>query len=323
MKCQNCGYQVRDATLERCTRCGLRLHAAIAAPDLQRTVPLQMESSRPALPSSAAKTPASKAATSEPPVTKPPVAKPAVAKKRSKRVLWGLVALALIVAVLGTGSIFYANRGHGTPGGNANLVVDVPTATLLPTATATPKPTATSGPQVVTILDDALTASSHSSGWYTDSRNAFFTSDGYHIANGYISYAPIENQSNFNLAVQTRQVAGKANVSYFIQFDAVAKSTKKYEFGIDSLGKFYLSGPGYTIIPSTQIAAIHTGFGAVNTLGVSVTGSHIVLFINGIQVGNANDSGLASGLIGLGVEDRPGNGPMEVVFSNLKITKFV
>lgn len=316
MICRNCGYQVHDVTLELCPRCGLRLGFALpqsmaTTSDTQQTAPLWRESARTAM---------------------PPAAEPPAPKKRSKRVLWGVIALVLVaVAGLGAGGIFYAHGRTGAPDGNAKLAAtatatDMPTATPLPTATpkptATPrpKPTATPAPQLVTILNDPLTASSHSSGWYTDGANAFFQSDGYHIRNGYECYAPVSKQADFNVSVQMK-ITASSSASYGIVFRAADTSgLKEYQFYISSTGLFVVfdKSLGYLIQP-TPSSAIHQGAGVLNTIEVDARGSHFTFLINGTQVGSMNNSALPNGLVALGTEQSG----IEVVFSNLKITKWV
>jgi hypothetical protein len=146
-------------------------------------------------------------------------------------------------------------------------------------------------------------------------------SDGYHITNGSICYAPIGSQTDADITVHVVQLSGSTELFYGI----VLRSTPReryYLFGIDGNGKWlFVNVPSTSQLPVSVIAptldgAIHSGLHVVNTLEVKMKGSHFDFFINGAKVGEINDSHYATGQIGLSGEDG-----VEVVYTDLSIVK--
>jgi len=64
--------------------------------------------------------------------------------------------------------------------------------------------------------------------------------------------------------------------------------------------------------------SIQTGFGVTNHLKVDVTGSEMVFFVNGVEVGRATDDTLKKGDIGLLAETFTPGG-LIVAFDNFRI----
>jgi hypothetical protein len=146
-------------------------------------------------------------------------------------------------------------------------------------------------------------------------------SDGYHIRNGSICYAPIDSQADADIKVHVTQLSGSTELFYGI----VLRSTPGehyYLFGIDGNGKWlFVNVPSTSQLPVSLIAptldgAIHSGVKEVNALEVKMKGSHFDFFINGTKVGEINDSHYAAGQIGLSGEDG-----VEVVYTDLSIVK--
>jgi hypothetical protein len=146
-------------------------------------------------------------------------------------------------------------------------------------------------------------------------------SDGYHIRSGSICYAPIGSQTNADVNVHVVQLRGSTELFYGIVLRSVP-SQHYYLFGIDGNGKWvFVNVPGtgrppVSVIAPTLDGAIHTGIHSANTLEVRMKGAHFDFFINGIKVGEINDSHYTTGQIGLSGEDG-----VEVVYTDLSIVK--
>lgn len=68
------------------------------------------------------------------------------------------------------------------------------------------------------------------------------------------------------------------------------------------------------VVDYTPNAAIHGGYNVENTLEVQAIGSHFEFFVNGTQVGQADDTWFQVGEVGL-----TGDQDIEVVFTNITI----
>jgi hypothetical protein len=143
--------------------------------------------------------------------------------------------------------------------------------------------------------------------------------DGYHIADGFICYAPIGAQSDMNATVDVQQVSGPTTTGYGIVFRRVSVGNY-YRFLIDSNGKWFfdkcVDGACTTLTDFTANAAIKGGLNTKNTLKVEAKGSHFDLFVNGTQVGTQDDSTFTSGEIGI-----EGGDSLDCVFTNLLIAR--
>lgn len=62
--------------------------------------------------------------------------------------------------------------------------------------------------------------------------------------------------------------------------------------------------------------AVRTGSGATNTLETLVSGTHFTFFVNGVKVGEADDSSVGNGRVGLYAEQG-----VEATFTNLMIAQ--
>lgn len=241
--------------------------------------------------------------------------------------LIGLALVVVLVAILGTGGVYLFAGGHGTRHLAATrptaTATDAPTATPLPTATPTPRPTPTPtpAPVLVTLYQNALT--SPAPGWANGGNsNCKFEPDGYHVFNGAECFAPLAAQRDDNISVRVKQVhTGDVNAMFGVVFRASGSSNSEYMFGIWTTGEWlfgtwggdrHYSGP-------TASPAIHRGLGASNTLAVHISGTHFEFFINGTDVGGADDSSFSSGYCGLMVEQ---NQYEEAVFTDITVTKW-
>lgn len=165
------------------------------------------------------------------------------------------------------------------------------------------------------ILRDTMLGTND--GWANDS-HCFFGSDGYHVKDGYICYAPTSAFADGSVAVTTKQVFGSIHYYYGIVLRRISKGNY-YAFSVDSNGywAFIRVVNDKTSIVGNQhtSAAIKTGIGASNTLEVRASGTHFQFFINSTPVGEADDSTYSSGKVGV---DGGGSG-LETVFTNFTV----
>lgn len=167
------------------------------------------------------------------------------------------------------------------------------------------------------IYSNALTSAS--SDWSTGGQ-CNFASDGYHIKNGFICYAPAGDLGDATATVDVKQLFGSTTAA---DFGIALRRTSQgnyYQFGIDGNSEWdfgkVVGGTFKSLVEPTSNAAIKGGLNTTNTLQVVAKGSHFDFFVNGTKVGQADDTTFASGKSGLFVSEQA-----ESVFTNLKITK--
>jgi hypothetical protein len=167
------------------------------------------------------------------------------------------------------------------------------------------------------IYSNALTSTSDN--WSTGGQ-CNFASDGYHIKNGYICYAPAGDLGDATDSVDVKLVSGSTTAA---DFGITLRRTSQgnyYQFGIDGNSEWEfdktVGGTFTSLVKPTSNAAIKGGLNTANTLRVVTKGSHFDFFVNGTKVGQADDTTFASGKSGLFVSEQA-----ESVFTNLKITK--
>lgn len=168
------------------------------------------------------------------------------------------------------------------------------------------------------LFSDPLTTNVKN--WSIDKDHCFFQDQAYHVKNNIVCYSSAGSIGDAQISVQVKQVAGSLLLPYGLVFRRVGLGNW-YEFTIDSTGNWGFSKAVNNkvteeIVPSTPNAAIKRGLDVSNTLLVQAKGSHFVFFVNGIQVGQADESTYANGEIGL---TATGAGT-EVAFNNIKIT---
>lgn len=183
--------------------------------------------------------------------------------------------------------------------------------------TSTTSPSATSTPSNL-LFHDALTKSSHEDGW-PDDGNCTFSSDGYHVKGSYLCYSPANDVSDGSISVQAALVTGSTSRDYGIVFRRTSRGNY-YVFAILSSGKwdFYkaVNDSASNVVDPKSDSAIKTGLNTTNTLKVTMKGSHFTFFVNGVQVGTADDSSFTSGKSGVAGADN-----IDAVFTDYQITK--
>lgn len=152
-----------------------------------------------------------------------------------------------------------------------------------------------------TILADPLT--SNANGWASDS-HCYFDTDGYHVRNAWMCFAPIGSQVDGTESVTAKEVAGPVNHGYGLVFRHVSTGNY-YQFMITSSGDYAVfkvqNDTASDLVPYTPSSAIDVGLNAVNTLSVTMTGSVFDCYVNGVKVTETHDSSFPEGKWGLGV----------------------
>ncbi len=290
MICPNCSLYISDPATQTCPRCG---QPQFNQPD--RAPGSDPFATGPASPYGQPYQPGyPPPATSQwmQPALAPAPAKPARQSSRRRRNLISLIVfIVLVAACAGWGYLAFAS--HGQPTTNTALPSNV-------------------------IFSDPLT--SNANGWGDSNGHCFFQDNSYHIKNNYICYAPAGNITDANVTVQVEQVAGPLLYPYGIVFRRTSTGNW-YEFDIDSNSKWTfvktVNETTTTIVDYTPNAAIKGGLHTLNTLLVKIKGTHFEFFVNGTQVGQADDTTFASGKIGLSA----GGAATEVAYTNFEIDK--
>ncbi|HXZ05380.1 MAG TPA: protein kinase [Ktedonobacteraceae bacterium] len=203
----------------------------------------------------------------------------------------------------------------------------IPPATVIPlspqqAAIATARAITSASP----IFADDL-STDFISDWDVDYANCTFTGNTYHAIakqNNAVQICKSSVLSYDNAALQV-------DVSLLAGSDAglILRATDQqfYEFGIDNQGNFFFrrhdpdgaGGGSFTdLIPATKSTAILAGK-RKNTLLVIANGSNFDLFINGVFVGEHQDSSYASGQVGFSVETYATVKTGDASFSNFKV----
>jgi hypothetical protein len=229
-----------------------------------------------------------------------PQQQPPAPKKSRTGLVVGIVVGVVVLLAACTGISIFAINALGTAA----------------TSTGTPGASATATPAETVVYQNAFTSTADD--WAQDN-NCQSKSDGYHIANGFICYAPIGNQSDVNVTVNVQQVSGPTTTGYGIAFRRVSAGNF-YEFLIDSNGKWFfdkcVDSKCTTIVDFTANAAIKGGLNTSNTLKVAAKGSHFEFFVNGTSVGSQDDTTFTSGIVGIESGDA-----IDCAFTNLVITR--
>ena len=163
------------------------------------------------------------------------------------------------------------------------------------TPTVAPSPT----PADKVIFQDAM--SKPSSRWPQSGRS-YFNDGGFEINGAWLVFAPTGALSNGMVSARLRQVGGVNDQFYGLVIRA-QNNESYYVFGVSASQQWSfqrVAHGGHTMIvgPTTD-THIKRGPNASNTISVRMTGSHFVFFVNGVQVGQADDSAYASGTVGL------------------------
>jgi hypothetical protein len=165
------------------------------------------------------------------------------------------------------------------------------------------------------------------SDWSVDNTSCTFSGGTYHVKikqanSSQICKSSLLSYDNAALQVDVSLLSGN-QAGFIIR----ATDQQFYEFGIDNQGNFFFrrhdsngtGGGSFTnLIPVTKSDAIAPGK-RKNTFLVIASGSDFKLFINGVYVGEQQDSNYASGQIGFSVETLPSVNSGEASFSNFKV----
>jgi hypothetical protein len=167
------------------------------------------------------------------------------------------------------------------------------------------------------VYHDPLT--SPTGGWLNDSAACTFERDGYHVHGGRECPAPYGlGSSDVDVSVQARLVSGGPKSGYGI---AVREDGSEGYALVIVNGGFWAFAKGADksdtiLLSGRRPDLIKSGSGATNTLEVRATGTHFVCTINGVKVGEVDDSTYASGAIGLGASPDGA----DVVYTNFSLT---
>jgi hypothetical protein len=116
-----------------------------------------------------------------------------------------------------------------------------------------------------------------------------------------------------------RQLSGPADQFYGILFRG-ANTNLYYFYGISASQQWTFSlvrdGNGTPIVAATTDSHIVGGMNQSNTLAVRAVGSHFIFYVNGAQVGQADNNAIPSGSIGL--INAVGN--LAVVYNDFTVT---
>ena len=190
-----------------------------------------------------------------------------------------------------------------------------------PTATAAATATATATPIVGAIYLNALAVPT--SGWTVD-EHCHFLSDGYHnddtsgAANTATAcYGPVQANEAV-ISVDAKLVAGPLDFGYGIVFRSDTNHSE-YGFLISSDGHWtaykLVENQLTPMVAWTTTTTVNRNKGAHNTLNVYFKGTQMHFFVNGMLVGQADDTTFSGGAVGL-----TASAGQNVVFANFSVT---
>lgn len=129
-----------------------------------------------------------------------------------------------------------------------------------------------------------------------------FEADGYHIRASVMAPYAYRDFGDADIQVTLKQLKGGSGSGGGIGFRH-ARAGDAYFFIISASGRaVFVREVNYRFIAVQEFhptLCLRRGLGATNTLEVRATGTHFAFFINGTQVGEADDSTYASGTPGL------------------------
>lgn len=226
----------------------------------------------------------------------------------------GIIGGVLLLCIIACVGLFIAS-GKGLQGLGSSIL-----AAATQTAGAQQTPEATATINETTIYQNAMTGSP--AGWETD-RSCVEKSDGYHVIGGTICSGPDTIMAtDVDITVTVQTVKTSANTAYGIAFRH-ASSGNFYTFQITPDAQWalikFVNGKSTPVSDFQSDSSIQTGQGATNTLRVLVVGSHIVCFVNGQQVGVADDSTFATG--GVGLVNADTDSTTDVFYTNLSVAQ--
>jgi len=190
--------------------------------------------------------------------------------------------------------------------------------TTAPTPTPTPPPAETPTPESaadwLVLMSEAFIVNMND--WPTGTDENEFVTNRWDLADGKYRWEARAHQSfqsyvhpdvravsDLYVTVEAQKISGTDEGNYGLVF-RVVDNDNFYHFGISEAGEFILlrklRGQWKTLVDWTATTAIRPG--EVNQLAVRAEGAHLILFINGQQVAEADDSQLPKGKAGLTVE---------------------
>lgn len=191
-----------------------------------------------------------------------------------------LVAVLVVVLLVGLRPLF-ASKGT--------------TVTHQPTPTLAPSPT----PADKVVFQDSM--SKPSSQWGQSGRS-YFSNGGFEINGAWLVFSPANALSNGTVSVRLRQIGGVSDQFYGLVIRA-QNNESYYVFGLSESQQWSfqrVAHGGHTmIVAPTTDAHIKRGPNASNTITVVMRGSHFTFYVNGVQIGQADDSAYASGTTGI------------------------
>ena len=332
MQCPSCGLMVEQPNTDRCPRCGYQLTNSSGQPGQGGASATGYGGNTPTSGYGAPQNPYGPGSYAPPsgygqsatpggygqqpgqpgqyaPPTYPPTQgnppygypqQPPPPKKRRTGLIVGIVVAVVVVLAACTGISVFAINALGQ----------------VNTSTGTPGASATSTPAETVLYQNTFKSTADD---WTQDNNCQSKTDGYHIADGFICYAPIGAQSDVNATVDVQQVSGPTTTGYGLVFRR-ASVGNYYRFLIDSNGKWFfdkcVESTCTTLVDFTANAAIKGGLNTKNTLKVEAKGSHFDLFVNGTQVGSQDDTTFTAGEVGI-----EGGDSLDCVFTNLAIAR--
>jgi hypothetical protein len=213
-------------------------------------------------------------------------------RSRTGWIVGGIIAAVLVLVVCSVGTLLLVSAN------NLSTTSDV-TATA--TTGQTPTPTRTTLYQN-TFASDAI-------GWPNNS-NCFESSGGYHVkgdsSSGIYCVAPdsVGQQSDVDVTVTASQLTGNSDHGYgflirassngdYYEMEAFSDSTWAFAKCLSTTTKCDL------LAGNKKSSSLQSGLNAPNTLRVVAKGSHFDVYANDTKLGQADDSSLTSGKIGL------------------------
>jgi len=129
--------------------------------------------------------------------------------------------------------------------------------------------------------------------------------------------------------VEATPLEGAMDNGYGLLFRVDEGKDRFYVFKVSSDGYVYLGKCADGCLEEEALVnqdwfdspSVQTGFGVTNHLRVDVSGSDMIFFVNGDEVGRASDSTLEKGDIGLLAETFTPGG-LQVAFDNFRVTPF-
>lgn len=217
-----------------------------------------------------------------------------------------LAVLGVVLLVAALGVVLVSHLG-GAPA----------KANVTPTATVRHSPTPSPTPVEQITYQAPLTSATHN---WPSSQHSFFANGGYELAGAWIAYAPSGQFGDGSVSVQARQISGAPNLFYGLLLRGDGDNLF-YFFGVNGSQQWTFSvvrnGNGQSLSGQTTDAHIHAGLNATNTLTVRAVGGHFVFYVNGAQVGQADDGSIAAGTLAV---INP-SGDLSVVYNNFTVAR--